>query len=170
MRDMLPDENGKGFSITPGGTFEDTTDYTLSASWLPENCKLVVFVQGDKTHPEVLQSVQRSLMPRPAVVDEVVLSKSGSQVCLTWSEVTKGTDGLPLAVDCYRVYRDTSRYYLPGSEVLLDSTTATIYWDDAAGHVGDTEANCFYYVTAVAKGMESAPSLVVGEIDKSLFK
>jgi hypothetical protein len=47
VRKMLPDYNGIAFSIGPGEVFADSQSYVLDASWVDENCQVVVFVQSD---------------------------------------------------------------------------------------------------------------------------
>jgi hypothetical protein len=166
LRDMYPDDQGVGFILNRGETFRDTTNFTLGPQWLPENCDLVVFVQDDATK-EVLQSIQTWIpLPQvPVAVKDVKLTLAGSSLLLTWSPVTQDKYGHPLTVDGYRVYKDTSLSFVPENMTLLDSTLVPSYLDSACSHVGDTQANCSYYVTAVAGGLESSPSRIVGEYD-----
>jgi len=170
LRDMYPDEVGVSFAIEQGQVFRDTTNFTLDPQWLPENCDLVVFVQGDTTNREVLQSIQTwiPVSQVPATVGDVELTLAGSSLLLTWSPVTKDKWGHSLAVDYYRVFKDTSLYLVLGPKTLLDSTQELSYLDSSCGHVGDTQANGSYYVTAVAGGLESGWSRVVGEFDKDI--
>lgn len=169
LRDMYPDAEGVSFTIAQGDTFRDTLDFTLDSLWLPQNCDLVTFVQDDSTQ-EVLQSIQRWIpLPQvPAVVEDLEITLSGSQLLLTWPPVIKDQYGHPLSIDYYRVFRDTSRYFVPGAKALLDSTEELFYLDASCGQVGDPQVNCFYYVTAVAGGLESSSSRAVGEFDMML--
>ncbi len=166
LRDMIPDAQGVSFAIDQGETFNDTVDFTIDTLWLPENCDMVVFVQDDDTK-EVLQSVQTwiPLSQVPAPVEDLKVTLSGSHLYLDWSPVTKDKNGHSLLVDYYRVFRDTGRYCIPGAKALLDSTAGLFYLDTSCGHVGDPQATCCYYVTAMAGGLESDPSNEVGEID-----
>jgi hypothetical protein len=166
LRDMFPNDVGVSFVIEQGEVFRDNVDFTLNPLWHPENCDLVVFVQDDATK-EVLQSIQTWIpLPQvPEAAEDVGLTLAGSSLLLTWSPVTKDKYGHPLAVDGYRVYRDTSLTSVPENMALIDSTQEPSYMDSACGHVGDTQTNCSYYVTAVAGGLESGPSRVIGEYD-----
>ncbi|MCK4596916.1 Omp28-related outer membrane protein [bacterium] len=166
LRDMIPDAQGVSFAIDQGETFNDTMDFTIDPLWFPENCDMVVFVQDDDTK-EVLQSVQTwiPLFQVPAPVEDLKVTLSDSHLYLDWSPVTKDKNGHPLLVDYYRVFRDTSRYCIPGAKALIDSTAELFYLDTSCGKVGDTQNNCYYYVTAMAGGLESDPSNEVGEFD-----
>lgn len=166
LRDMYPDEVGVSFAIEQGEVFRDTTNFTLDPQWLPENCDLVVFVQDDATK-EVLQSVQTWIpVPQvPAIVGDVELTLAGSSLLLTWSPVTKDKWGHSLAVDYYRVFKNTSLSVIPDTMALLDSTQELSYLESSCGYLGDTQLNCYYFVTAMAGGLESGPSRVVGEFD-----
>jgi hypothetical protein len=169
LREMYPDEDGVSFTVGLGETFQDTMDFALEPVWLPENCDLLAFVQGDSTK-EVLQSIQtRISAPQiPSVVEDLKAILCDSQIFLTWSAVTEDQSGHPLAVDYYRVFRDTNRYFLPGDKTFLDSTEELSYLDTSCHHIKDPQKNCSYYVTAVADGLESVPCRVVGEIDQVL--
>jgi hypothetical protein len=166
LRDMYPNDIGVSFAIQQGGVFRDTMDFTLDPLWHAENCDLVVFVQDDATK-EVLQSIQAWIpLPQvPAAAEDVELALADSSLLLTWSPVTKDTYGHPLVVDYYRVYKNTSISVIPDTMALLDSTQALSYPNNSCDHVGDTQLNCYYCVTAVAGGLESSPSRIVGEYD-----
>jgi fibronectin type 3 domain-containing protein len=101
----------------------------------------------------------------PEAVDDLTATLSKTDIVLQWTAVTTDTSGGPLAVDLYRVYRDTLPDFTPGAP--LDSTTGLMFTDDT-GVVGDTGTNYYYVVTAVAGGEESAPSNEVGEFDIDL--
>jgi hypothetical protein len=171
LRDAFPSALGTPIEIGQGETCGDTVTFMLDSLWQPENCDLVAFIQDQPTK-EVFQCVRKPLHgPRPpAAVDDLVIAKSGASLSLAWSSVSRDKRGYPQAVDRYRVYRDTTKYYQPQEAILLDSTTNLFFTDDAAGHVGDAETNCFYIITAVANGQESDPSAAVGEIDKEVYK
>lgn len=171
LRDMYPDQDGVSFTVGQGETFRDTVDFTLDPQWLPENCDLVAFVQDDATK-EVLQSIQTRipLAQLPEAVADLEVLLCDSQLFLTWSPVTKDQNGHPLVVDYYRIFRDTSRYFGFGVKTFLDSTAELSYLDTSCHGVDDTLKNCSYYVKAVAGDLESAPSRVVGEVDKYIFR
>ncbi len=167
LRDAFPSALGNPIEIGQGQTCGDTVTFALDSLWQPENCELVAFIQDHPTK-EVLQSIRKPIYESqaPAAVENLELSKAGTFIHLSWSAVAKDNRGYLQPVDHYRIYRDTSRTYHPEALVLLDSTTDVSYTDDAAGHIGDTGANAFYIVTAVASGVESDPSVAVGEVDK----
>lgn len=170
FRDMLPDTVGVSFSISQGDTFEHHQTFAVDSAWVTENCALVVFVQDDATK-EVLQSAQRTNSewidqpPVPAAIADIQAVKSGSHVYLSWSAVTEDWYGNPLSVDYYRIYGEASPYIETGTKTLIDSTVELFHLEGTCGHVGDLSLNCSYYVTAVAGGLESDPSNVVGELD-----
>jgi len=49
FRDMFPDVNGVPITISLGDTITDTQSFSISDSWVIENCEIVVFVQDDPT-------------------------------------------------------------------------------------------------------------------------
>jgi len=67
VRKMLPNYNGVVIpdTLSIGATFADSQSYTLSASWTPRNCRVVVFVQTDDagTVKPVLRSTESELFP-----------------------------------------------------------------------------------------------------------
>jgi hypothetical protein len=166
LRDMYPADAGVGFNIQQGETYVDTMDFTLDPQWLPENCDLVAFAQCDIGN-YLLQSIQRRIpLPcPPTAVEDVEIVLCRPHLLLTWSPVMQNQAGEPISVDYYRVFRDTVLTSDIGSKTLIDSTYLPSFMDTSAGYVGDSEVNYSYFITAVAGGMESDPSDVVGEFD-----
>jgi hypothetical protein len=83
-----------------------------------------------------------------------------------WSEVTEDTLGSPLAVDRYRIYRDTVPFF--GMKPSPFDSTGELFYVDTSGVVGDRETHFYYLVTALAGGKESGYSRRVGEFDQYL--
>jgi hypothetical protein len=73
VRKMLPDYNGVVIpdTLSIGATFADSQSYTLSTSWTPRNCNVVVFVQRDDagTVKPLLRSAKSGLFPSWAFGD-----------------------------------------------------------------------------------------------------
>ena len=67
VRKMLPNYNGVVIpdTLSIGATFADSQNYTLSSSWTPRNCYVVIFVQRDDagTLKPVLRSTKSGLFP-----------------------------------------------------------------------------------------------------------
>ena len=67
VRKMLPNYNGVVIpdTLSIGATFADSQSYTLSTSWTPRNCNVVVFVQIDNSvlPKPVLRSTESGLFP-----------------------------------------------------------------------------------------------------------
>ena len=104
--------------------------------------------------------------PPPAGIGDLTVSVAAEDLVLMWPPVTVDTSGAPLAVDLYRIYRDTVAGFEPGS-APFDSTLDTSYVD-TSGVVGETGTQYFYAVTAVDGGRESVPSEQVGEFDREV--
>jgi hypothetical protein len=102
----------------------------------------------------------------PEVVGNLQATLAGKDLLLTWSAVTADTNGTPMVIDLYYLYRDTVTYFLPGASPF-DSTLNTFYVD-TTGVVGDLGTNYYYAVTAISRGMKSGFSGVVGEFDWNL--
>ncbi len=67
VRKMLPNYTGVVIpdTLSIGATFADSQSYTLSSSWTPRNCRVVVFVQIDNSvvPKPVLRSTESGLFP-----------------------------------------------------------------------------------------------------------
>jgi hypothetical protein len=167
LRDYLPDAGGISFTIAQGDTFTHSQPFIIDAGWTAENCDIVAFVQDDTTR-EVLQAVQAPVItPAPAAVSDLGAILSGDDLVLTWSPVSEDTQGNPLTVDHYLVYRDTVAFRDPGSDPF--QTAADTFWVDDTGVVGDTGKHYFYWIAAVADGKESDDSPGAGEFDTGLM-
>jgi hypothetical protein len=164
FRDYFPNQLGIPFSIAQGDTFGHSQDFVIDAAWVAENCKIVAYVQDDTTR-EVVQAGQRPVVPVPAEVAELTVTLVESDLRLEWSPVFTDTDGHPLAVDSYRIYRDTLAAF-PGPDSLF--STADTFYVDGDGVVGDPGTHYYYSVTAVAGGKESDYSGIAGEFDRDL--
>jgi dipeptidase len=104
----------------------------------------------------------------PEKIHEVTIALAGENLILTWSEVTVDTLGSPLAVDFYRIYRNTSAFFGISASPL--DSTAELFYMDTSGVVGDYEAHYYYRVTALSGGKESGYSKRVGEFDQPLMR
>jgi len=167
LRDYFPDTLGIPLSMVEGDTVNHSENFVIPTAWNAENCEIVAFVQNDTTR-EVLQAIQSPVVvPVPEEVADLIVTLVGDDLRLDWSAVTADTQGNPLAVDFYRIYRDTVAFFSLGG-ILLDSTVDTFYVDDT-GVVGDTGTHYFYSVMAVSGGKESGLSGQVGEMDINIL-
>jgi hypothetical protein len=163
VRSWEPFWGGVSFSIAEGDTFTHTEEFVIKSTWVEENCRFVAFVQDANTY-DVLQSVQSPvLVPTPEKVNSLDINLVDSDLRLDWPAVTTDTWGNPLAVDGYRVYRDTVAFRDPGSDPFF--TTTNTYFIDDSGAVGTLDKQYFYWVTAVAGYKESIESPGAGEFD-----
>jgi hypothetical protein len=103
----------------------------------------------------------------PAVVSGLTATLAETALLLQWSPVTTNTEGQPMTVDHYCVYRNTLGFFDPGSDPFL-TTPDTFYVDDT-GVVGDSGTQYYYCVTAVSGVKESDDSGVVGEFDRDMM-
>ncbi|MCK4597587.1 hypothetical protein KAU04_06080, partial [bacterium] len=103
----------------------------------------------------------------PQVVDGLTVTLVETDLLLQWSPVVTNTEGHPLTVDLYHVYRNTLGFFEPGSDPF--TSTADIFYVDDSGVVGDTGTQYYYSVTAVAGTKESEFSSAVGEFDNGLI-
>ncbi|MCK4272292.1 hypothetical protein KAX22_06555 [bacterium] len=104
--------------------------------------------------------------PIPERVDDLTVTLVGEDLVLEWSAVTVDTNGNPLEVDLYRIYRDNVAFFGPGSDPF-DGIIYTTYMD-TSGVVGNTGTHYYFAVTAVTGGKESGFSGLVGEFDQYL--
>jgi hypothetical protein len=170
LRDYFPDRFGTAFSIALGDTFAHSQDFVIKTAWEAENCEIVAFVQDSTSYNvrEVLQAAKSPvIVPAPDQVAGLTVTLAELDLALSWSPVATDTQGKPLAVEYYNVYRDTVSFFGPGSEPLA-STTDT-FWVDVGGVVGDTVTQYYYWVTAVAGYKESECSSLAGEFDRDLI-
>jgi len=67
VRKMLPNYSGVVIpdTLSIGAMFADSQNYTLSSSWTPRNCNVVIFVQKDTAYTlkPVLRSAKSGLFP-----------------------------------------------------------------------------------------------------------
>ena len=166
MRDYFPDTLGAPLVLSQGDTVNQSEQFIIDPAWQAERCDIVVFVQDDTTR-EVIQAAQAPLVaPPPAAVSDLSLTLSGDDLLLRWSPVIEDTQGNPLAVDHYLVYRDTLSFRDPGSDPF--QIAVDTFWVDGTGVVGDIGKHYFYWITAVSGPKESADSPGGGEFDTYL--
>jgi len=81
MRDMLPGSNGEMISISaPGDTLIRQRAFALDASWVLQNCEVIVFVQSDNTK-EILQAARWKIpidVPNLSYAGELVIDSTGN--------------------------------------------------------------------------------------------
>ena len=171
LREYVTTHVGDTLSISEGDTVSRSEEFVMDPTWVVENCRIVVFVQNGKDvtpleqEREVLQAIQKPVIaPTPERVTDLTITLSEENLILDWSPVATDTNGNPVEVDYYQVYRDTLGFFEPGSDPF-GSTAGTFYVDDS-GVVGDAGTHYYYAVTAVAGGKESEHSGGVGEFDK----
>jgi hypothetical protein len=163
LRDYFPTHWGVPITIAEGDTLNVSKDFPIRAAWVAENCRIVAFVQDNDTR-DVLQAIQKPVIaPVPGGIDDLTITLAADDLLLQWSPVVVDTNGNPIEVNLYHIYRDTVPFFSPGP-ASFDSTTEAFYLDDT-GVVGDTLTHHYYAVTAVAGGKESGFSGQVGEYE-----
>ena len=111
---------------------------------------------------------------RPSRITTLNVAVSGDAIDLTWQPVTLDTNGSPITIERYIIYRGTRAYFVPGPSDSIGGTDSftTIFSDtDLAGAdvVGDTATNYFYTVVAVdGAGNDGEYSNRVGECDYAI--
>ena len=165
-----PAHAGTPITISLGDTIVHSDEFVMDPGWDPENCRVVAFVQNGVGVPppeierEAIQAVQAPLIkPLPAAVTGLTVALMSDDLLLEWEPVTTDTEGGPMAIDYYQVYRDTLGFFGPGSDPFLTTTDTTLI--DTTGVVGDLIRHYYYAVTAVAGEDESETSGEVGEFD-----
>ncbi len=139
-------------------------DITATATgYYPETVLDTAVVADDTTVVNFLLAPEE--VAPPEAIDDLTVTLSVADLVLQWTAVTTDTSGSPLAIDFYRIYRDTVSDFVTAT--LLDSTVELFYVDDT-GVVGNTGIHHFYVVTAAASGQESEYSNKVGEFNRSL--
>jgi hypothetical protein len=167
LRDFVPDTLGISFVLAQGDTFTHVQDFLWDKFWIPANGRVVAFVQDDLNR-DVLQAVQAPLLaPVPQQVGDVAIALDETDLRLEWMAVEADTNGLPLAIDQYRVYRDTSSVFPAAADPL--AVTADTGYVDSSGVVGSPSGHYCYWVTAVAGLKESRPSGGVGAFGRGLI-
>ena len=141
-------------------TYLDSSDL----SSLQEYIDSYVYEELDDAYDLAADIIDGDLVPER--IADLKATLSGENLVLQWSPVTVDTNGYPLEMDRYLIYRDTVAHFDPGS-VPTDSTVNAIY-EDTSGVVGDIERHHYYVVKAVSRGKESAASGEVGEFDRGL--
>jgi hypothetical protein len=166
-----PAHAGTPITISLGDTIDHIDEFVVDSSWVPDNCQVVAFVQNGVGVPppeierEVIQTIQKPLIePMPGVVSGLTSIKVNHDLLLEWSPVEADTNGNPLVIDYYQVYRDTLGFFDPGSDPFT-ITIDTFLLDDT-GVIGDSLVNYSYQVTAVAGSKESEPSAAAGEFGR----
>ncbi len=99
----------------------------------------------------------------PESVSDLSAVRSGSDLVLTWSDVSEDIEGEAISGVTYNIYRAANSPYFRANAtgIPYDTTGDTTYTDD--GVVGDLDTNYYYVVTAVdTAGRESAISNRVG--------
>ena len=168
-----PSHAGTPISISEGDTVIHTDEFVMDPSWVPENCRIVAFVQNGVGVPppeierEMIQAIQEPLVKQPpAEVAGLTATLMADDLLLEWEPVTTDTEGAPMTIDHYQIYRDTLGFFGPGSDPFL--TTADTFCVDTTGVVGDPDVHYYYAVTAVAGADESDVSGEAGEFDRYL--
>jgi hypothetical protein len=168
-----PHHAGTPITISLGDTVTHSDEFVMDPGWDASKCRVVAFVQNGVGVPppeierEVIQAVQAPLIrPLPAAVTGLTATLMADDVQLDWGPVTTNTEGGPLAIDHYQIYRDTLGFFGPGSDPFLTITDTTI--TDTTGVVGDTAKHYYYAVTAVSGSDESEVTGEAGEFDRYL--
>jgi len=97
-------------------------------------------------------------------VNILVENDEFGNIILEWSPVTEDTDGNPISIDHYSVFRDATAFYMIESLIPVGMPSLPQFIDDDI--IGDPGTNYFYRIIAVTdEDMTSSPSAPVGEFD-----
>jgi C1A family cysteine protease len=100
----------------------------------------------------------------PQAPQNLVATPSGNDLLLTWSPVTADVNGLPVSIDHYCVYRNTTPHYSTTGLIPIGEPSENEFADQDV--VGNPAINYYYRVVAVStEGQASGPSLPAGEFD-----
>ncbi len=97
---------------------------------------------------------------RPARITDLVATRSGADIVLSWSPITKDTRGRRIHNVRYRVYRATDTPWVMSAGEPLAETTETSYTD--VGVLAGEATAVYYIVTAKHGARESQRSRRVG--------
>jgi len=86
-----------------------------------------------------------------ASVDNVVLNHSGLSIDLSWNPMQFDSNGQPVTINRYKIYRDENPSFEPSASNYVGFTTATNFSDF---EVVDYDSNFYYRITAVV-GVDS---------------
>jgi hypothetical protein len=77
FRDMIPSTTGQSLTLAQGDTLDYSFNFTLNASFVADNCKLVAFVQSDVSPKPILQGA-RIAVPEmiPSAADDETVPNS----------------------------------------------------------------------------------------------
>jgi len=103
----------------------------------------------------------------PEAVDDLTIALMGPDLMLQWSPVNVDTNGQPITIDYYAVFRCSLDFFGPGSDPFM--TTVDTFFVDDSGAKGSTEIQYFYSIKAVDGALESKFSDTVGEFDVDLI-
>jgi hypothetical protein len=166
-----PHHAGTPITIAMGDTIVHTDEFVMDPGWDAGKCRVVAYVQNGVGVPppeierEAIQAVQAPLIkPLPAAVTGLTVTLMSDDLLLEWEPVTTDTEGGPIAIDHYQVYRDTLGFFGPGSDPFLTTTDTVL--TDTTGVVGGLDRHYYYAVTAVAGSDESEISGEAGEFDR----
>jgi hypothetical protein len=128
----------------------------------------LIVVSNDPDEPLGTVPVTMTISAPPRAVADLVGTRSGSDLRLSWSPVTSDTLGHAIVPDHYVVYRRAGEpYFDPEAGDVVGTPSTPSYTD--AGVLGDPAQAYTYLVTAVdAGGAESALSNRLGVFSLSL--
>jgi len=106
-----------------------------------------------------------SLSAKPAAIDDLTITRSSSDVVLDWSDVTLNTNGDPITIDSYNIYRSATDAYFPiiSDNLYVEGLEVSTYTDSSV--ITGDDGRYYYAVTSVSGGVESLRSNRVGMIE-----
>jgi hypothetical protein len=141
------------------------------APYVPEDSpflfELSSWKSGQQRFRETYRFISRYLgSSAPSPVTDLQISRNGGQATLSWTPVTTNTEGEPITVDHYILWRSHNAAFLPEETTVIQPITETGYVDDISEWVGRPESPVFYTVRVQdSEGRNSSRSNIVGKMD-----
>lgn len=132
---------GKKTSHTITGLSNGTTYYVAVTATNTSN-KTSGYSEEKTGVPTVVQGIKS-----PGFISDLRLDKSGADIVLSWSAVTKDIYGKSESVARYEIFRGTTPTFVPDLANKIGETASTSFTD--LGALGSGKASSYYLVRAV---------------------
>jgi hypothetical protein len=159
MRNMYPDQNGSPISISQGQTVNIPRQISLNPSWVPDNCRVIVFVQNN-TDKKVQQVEYLDVSTLTGVGDPAVSLPSEFMLSQNYPNPFNPTTTVSYALS-EESYVSLKVFNLLGEEVrtLVAETRAAgnyeVTWDGKTNSGKDATSGVYLYQMIAGKFRET---------------